>query len=136
MIISSKNINNKRYKNICHFNHCWGRVESKIYWNKINSVKQNRIRKNNERENSKRIDHNFQKGDWATLTRPGSIDRTLANSSMGPYKVVKQHDNGSITIQMTPFKTKNVNRHRLQPYQRRTNDELTINDDKQSDNNI
>ena len=55
---------------------------------------------------------------------------------MGPYKVVKQHDNGSITIQMSPFQTKNVNRRRLQPYYRITDNEPTINDDEQSDNNI
>ena len=80
-------------------------VESNIEGNKIIYRKQNKIQRNKERENFKSIDHNFRKGDWATLTRPGSIDRTLDNSRMGPYKVVNskiwKHTNPN-----TPFSNK------------------------------
>ena len=72
-------------------------MQSNIEWNIIIYRKQNETQRNKERENFESIDHNFWKGDWVTLTQLGSIDRTLANSCMGPYKVVKQHDNGSIT---------------------------------------
>ena len=57
----------------------------------------------NNRENSKRIDHNFKKGDWATLVRPGAVERTLAIKCRGPYKLLKQHKNASITIQVAPY---------------------------------
>ena len=63
-------------------------MQSNIEWNIIIYRKQNETQRNKERENFESIDHNFWKGDWVTLTRPGSIDRTLANSRMGPYKVV------------------------------------------------
>ena len=64
------------------------------------------IQKSNERENSKHIDHNFKKGNWATLVQPGAVERTLAIKHRGPYKVLKQHKNGSITIQVAPYKIK------------------------------
>ena len=64
------------------------------------------IHKSNEWENSKCINHNYKKGDWATLVQPGVVERTLAIKCRKPYKVVKQHKNGSITIQVAPYKTK------------------------------
>ena len=65
-------------------------VDRKINWDKITERKQQMIQKSNERENKSRIDHNFEKGDWATLVRPGAVERTLAIKHRGPYKVVMQ----------------------------------------------
>ena len=42
-------------------------VECKIDWEKLCTRKQERINKSNKRENLKRIDHNYQKGDWVTI---------------------------------------------------------------------
>ena len=63
-------------------------VKRKIDWEDIRKRKQERIRKSNARENSNRIDHDFKKGDWVTLTKPGQITRKLALPREGPYKVV------------------------------------------------
>ena len=45
---------------------------------------------------------------------------------------MQQQKNGSITIQVAPYKIKNVNRHRLTPYYKLTDGNPTNNDNKQS----
>ena len=60
------------------------------------------------------------------LVRPGVVETTLAISHKGPYKVVKQHKNGSITIQLTPY----INKRRLITYYRLTDSNPTNNNDK------
>ena len=42
-------------------------VNQKIDWEQLTTRKQQMNLKSNERENSKYIDHNYKKGDWATL---------------------------------------------------------------------
>ena len=42
----------------------------------------------------------------AMLVQPRAIEKTLAIKCKGPYKMVKQHKNGSITIQVAPYETK------------------------------
>ena len=81
-------------------------VDRKINWEELITRKQQTICKNNDQENSNRIDHNFKKGDWATLVQPEAIKRTLAISHKRPYKVVKQHKNGSMRIQVSPYEIK------------------------------
>ena len=105
-------------------------VNQKIDWEELITRKQQIICKNNKRENSKRIDHNFKKGDCTTLVRPGVVERTLVIKRKGPYKVVKQHKNGSIIIQVTPYEAENINKHRLIPHYRLSDGNPTNNDNK------
>ena len=94
-------------------------VPATIDWNSLKERKQERIRKNNIRENSKRVPHTYEKGDLVTLKKPGIL-RTLAIPRKGPYKVIKHHSNGSITIETAPFEQKNVNIRRVEPFYTKT----------------
>jgi hypothetical protein len=90
-------------------------VSADIDWEQIKIRKQERIRKSNLRENSKRIPHNYEEGDLVTLEKTGII-RTLTLPRQSPYKVIKHHDNGSVTIEKEPFVTDRVNIRRVRPY--------------------
>ena len=79
-----------------------------IDWNAIRKNKQLRINKSNARENSKKIPRIYRKGDYITLKKPGIL-RKLAIPCEGPYKVMKHNNNGSILIEKSPTKVKNVN---------------------------
>ena len=90
-------------------------IESDINWEKIREKKQKRIDKNNMRENAKRIPHVYQPGDLVTIKRPGIIPK-LALPRMGPYKVVRVHTNGTVTVQLQPFVTDRVNQRQIEPF--------------------
>ena len=49
------------------------------------------------------------------MKRSGIIPK-LSFPRMGPYKVIRTHDNGTVTIQKEPFVTDRVNIRRVQPY--------------------
>ena len=95
-------------------------VSADIDWELIKQRKQERIRKSNSRENSKRIEHKYKRGDLITLEKTGII-RTLTLPRQGPYKVIKHHNNGSVTIEKEPFVTDRVNIRRVRPYYTRQN---------------
>ena len=65
-------------------------------------LKQLKIQQSNICENSKRILHQYKKGDLITLRKPGAILCTLALQRRGPYKVVKHNENKSITTELEP----------------------------------
>jgi hypothetical protein len=46
---------------------------------------------------------------------------TLTLARQGPYKVIKHHENGSITIEKEPFVTDRVNIRRVRPYYTKVN---------------
>ena len=79
------------------------------------------------RENSKRIEHKYKVGDLITLEKTGII-RTLTLPRQGPYKVIKHHDNGSVTIEKEPFVTDRVNIRRVRPYYTKQNNNNTTGD--------
>ena len=83
-------------------------VNKSIDWDAIRERKQKAIQKSNERENSKRINHTYKEGDWILIKKPGII-RKLAVPRLGPYKVLKHHNNGTITYEKEPFVTDKVN---------------------------
>ena len=91
-------------------------IATNIDWEKIRERKQKRIDQSNARENSKRIAHKYAAGDLVTVKRPGIIPK-LALPRMGPYKVIRHHEeNGTVTIQTQPFVTDRVNQRRVQPF--------------------
>ena len=91
-------------------------VDAAIDWEQIQQRKQLKIQQSNIRENSKRILHKYKEGDLITLRKPGAILRTLALPRRGPYKVVKHHENGSITTELEPNVLGRVNIRRCHPY--------------------
>ena len=91
-------------------------VESPVDWEALKLRKQRAIAKSNRRENSKRKAHVHKPGDWITILKPGML-RKLAVPRMGPYKVVKHHDNGTLTYEKEPFTTDRVNIRRCEPYE-------------------
>ena len=84
-------------------------VDAEIDWEKIFQRKQLKIQQSNIRENSKIILHIYEKGDMITLRKPGAILRTLTLPRLGPYKVIKHHENGSIKIELAPNVVDRVN---------------------------
>ena len=90
-------------------------VNKSIDWDAIRERKRKAIQKSNERENSKRINHTYKEGDWILIKKPGII-RKLAVPRLGPYKVLKHHNNGTITYEKEPFVTNKVNIQRVDPY--------------------
>ena len=81
----------------------------------LKARKQKSIHKSNIRENQKRIPHVYKEGDYVTLERKGIIPK-LSFPRQGPYKVLKAHDNGTVTIETEPFVTDRVNIRRIHPY--------------------
>jgi len=77
--------------------------------------KQQKINKSNERENSSRVPHQYSPNDLITLKKPGIL-RKLTIPRAGPYKVIRQNNNGSILIEKSPTDTENVNIRRISPY--------------------
>jgi hypothetical protein len=100
-------------------------VSADINWEQIKIRKQERIRKRNLRENSKRIPYKYKEVDLITLEKTGII-RTLTLPRQGPYKVIKHHENRSITIEKEPFVvTDRVNIRRVRPYYTKVNNKNT-----------
>ena len=91
-------------------------VDTKVDWEQIQQQKQLKIQQSNICENSKRILHKYKKGDLITLRKLGAILCTLALPQRGPYKVVKHHENGSITTELEPNVIGRVNIRSCCPY--------------------
>lgn len=85
---------------------CFYQSSKKFDWEDIKKRKQERICKSNVFENSNRIDHDFKKGDSMTLVKPGQITWKFSLPREGPYKVIRQCRNGSITSQISSYETK------------------------------
>ena len=90
-------------------------VETPVDWEALKIRKQKAIAKSNQRENSKRIAHVYKPGDWITIEKPGIL-RKMAVPRTGPYKVVKHHNNGTVSYEKEPFDTDTVNIRRVKPY--------------------
>jgi hypothetical protein len=90
-------------------------VSVDIDWDAIKNRKQLKINKSNDRENSSRIPHQYNANDLITLKKPGIL-RKLSIPRAGPYKVIRQNNNGSILIELSPTETQNVNIRRVSPY--------------------
>jgi len=90
-------------------------VNFPVDWEAIRARKQKSIHKSNIRENQKRIPHVYKEGDYVTLERKGIILK-LSFPRQGPYKVLKAHDNGTVTIETAPFVTGRVNIRFVHPY--------------------
>jgi hypothetical protein len=83
-------------------------------WTKIRLRKQKKINKSNIRENSSRLPHEYHQGDRVLLTTPGILPK-LNSPRTGPYKVVRVHDNGTVTIRKGHVQQR-VNIRRILPY--------------------
>ena len=105
-----------------------------IDWNKIKNRNQQLIWKSNEQENFRHISHNYNKDDLVTMIKMGQIVSTLYIKQENPFRVIKQLQNGSITIETAPYEQKNVNKQQLHPYYWQNNNEPQGNDNEQYEN--
>ena len=64
-------------------------------WATIRARKQKRINENNARENAKRLAHNYQVGDKIMIKNDPSR-KFGSNAYIGPYRVIKVNDNGTL----------------------------------------
>ena len=71
-------------------------------WNEIQEIKQKHINDSNIRENDKRIQHVYHEGDYVTLEKPGIFPK-LDLPKLGPYTVLKVHNNWTATIQKEKY---------------------------------
>ena len=83
------------------------------------TTKQKRTNENCRRENRSRKEHVYVPGDAVVLSTPGKLLRKLEAPRKGPYEVVGEHDDGSVTIQKSPYVTDRVNKRRLSPFYER-----------------
>ena len=90
-------------------------VESPVDWEALKMRKQRAIAESDKRENSKRKAHEHKPGDWIRILEPGIL-RKLAVLRMGPCKVAKHNDNGTLTYEKEPFNIEKVNIRRVEPY--------------------
>ena len=76
-----------------------------IDWEATKNCKQTKTIKCNDRKNSSRIPHQYNANDLITsLKKPGTL-RKLSIPRAGPYKVIRQNNNGSILIELSPTQT-------------------------------
>ncbi len=90
-------------------------IDSPVDWEQVKDRKQRAIARSNKRENSKRIEHIYKPGDWITILKPGIL-RKLTVPRMGPFKVVKHNNNGTLSYEKAPFDIDKVNIRRCEPY--------------------
>ncbi len=90
-------------------------ASAEINWDKIRRRKQKKIAESNRKENRNRTDHTYSVGDLILIKKPGIL-RTLSIPYKGPFKVVKHHQNGSITYERSLNCNKNVNIRRVHPF--------------------
>ena len=86
-------------------------------WNQIRLKRQKEILKSNKRENASRIAHEYKQGDRVLLTTPGILPK-LSSPRTGPYRVVKVHSNGTVTLEKGHVQQR-VNIRRILPYHRK-----------------
>ena len=83
-------------------------------WHLIKGRKQARIDKSNSRENKNRVEWDYKIGD-SILVGDFDIKRKLDPPRVGPYKIVRVHTNGTVSIQKGVTLVR-VNVRRICPY--------------------
>ena len=96
-------------------------ISFKVNWELIKQTRQERIHESNLRENAKRIAHTYHEGDKVLLKNDANPNLgKLENHYLGPYTIIKVHDNGTVTIDRLTFEER-VNIRRIVPfYERRS----------------
>jgi hypothetical protein len=88
-------------------------------WNHMQERKRMKMRKDNQRENERRHVHDYSVGDLILVRREkkhGEILPKLARPTLGPFRVLKVFDNGTVMIQRHGFRER-INVRRLIPFQ-------------------
>ena len=86
-------------------------------WHQLDERKVRQMTRDNERENAKRIPHDYKIDDLVLIRRDvggeqlGKLDRPTS----GPYRIVRVHVNGTVTIQRDGFREK-INIRRILPF--------------------
>ena len=68
------------------------------------------------RSNRRRISHDYQPNDEVQILtyKAGKLDPRAS----APFRIVRIHTNGTVTLQRTPLVTERINIRRLRPYKR------------------
>ena len=67
------------------------------------------------RANAKRIKHDYAQGDLVYKKMHLGLSDKLSDTCTGPYKIVRVHTNGTVTIQLSPNVTERLNIRRIRP---------------------
>jgi hypothetical protein len=80
----------------------------------IQRRRQDLVDKNTARENAKRIDFNYQVGQFVLIanSKPGKLEEPY----IGPFRILQVHVNGTITIERNPNVTERINIRKVKPY--------------------
>jgi hypothetical protein len=83
-------------------------------WHAITQRREHLIHENLMRENQKRSGYNYapQQMELKEKWKP----KKLGKRTSGPYKIVQDHVNGTVTIQLRPGLTKRINIRQIIPY--------------------
>jgi len=83
-------------------------------WHQIHTRRHRNILYDNARENRKRIDYDYKVGDFVyVLTK--EINRKLAQTKQGPFRILTIHTNATVTIRRSARVTERINIRRLFP---------------------
>ena len=90
-------------------------------WKFIRDRKQEIIRKNNKKENAKRVKHEYSVNDEVLMKNPKTETKGARKFGLepwlGPYKVLRNNNNGTLRLQMGAV-SDNINIRKLKPYHR------------------
>ena len=67
------------------------------------------------RENAKRIKHDYAIDEKVWKNQQIGFSDKLKPTMQGPYKIIRVHTNGTVTIQLSPNVTERINICRIRP---------------------
>ena len=83
-------------------------------WRALQTTRNRRAIADNIRENRRRTEHHYNPGDLVLIIRDGTFG-TLEVPTIGPFEVITEHANGTITIRRNNY-FERINIRRIKPY--------------------
>jgi len=83
-------------------------------WHNITNHRRKNVLYNNARENKSRIDYDYKVGDFVFILTK-DINRKLAETKQGPFRIVIIHTNATVTIRRSARVMERINIRRLFP---------------------
>ena len=83
-------------------------------WHQIHTRRHTNILYDNARENRKRIDYDYKVSDFVYVLT-NDINRKLAQTKQGPFRILTIHTNATVTIRRSARVTERINIRRLFP---------------------
>jgi hypothetical protein len=91
-------------------------IATVVDWHALHNRKQTQVLRDNIRENDKRIEHEYNVGDFVYVVRDkDDVARKMTAPKTGPYAVTDVYDNGTVRIQRGNVNER-INIRRIEPH--------------------